>query len=329
MESSLEDTIRHYLNQTFRRDASDCHLGDFHESNGHLYAEIVGRDAEDYKKLLDGFLSVGYVGLNTGRQINRDGKWDYRWRFFLSHGLGMLNHYTVQLMHFPPDYVMTLYQDHMEAGTTRRWTEILDLNGAPPEDNPDKFQTLVDILPIAAPSNHGSMMNPVIDYFTDYAMSLLNHLLVKKDGVVRPLVVFGSPARTWLGNQLGLTFAVGEVHVVTLPSNISVPLLVANHPSYFYNAMAFDAEDPTSEEERHLLGVTIMEADLVAGSWQVQVGLQPSTDPVDALTLAEATWLSGTMDNFICKLVWIDGLDKTEAQAEALCHKNTIYLNLN
>ena len=97
-------------------------------------------------------------------KLNADGKWAYSWYLFLPLGMALENRKSVELLHFPPDYSLTQAQDYLRSNTTDRWATLLTDNGIPAEQTP-AFQTIIDIAPIAAPSNAGSDLEGVYDYF--------------------------------------------------------------------------------------------------------------------------------------------------------------------
>jgi hypothetical protein len=110
--------------------------------------------------------------MQGAQKLKDDNKWQPGWRFFLPLGLAWTNHPTVEILHFPPDYVLTRDQDYMKAKTTQRWTHLLSHNGLTADDA-IRDQAIVDIAPIAAPADSGSTLEGVYSYFYDYQMSLL------------------------------------------------------------------------------------------------------------------------------------------------------------
>ncbi len=151
--------------------------------------------------------------------------WRYNWRFFLPHGVAMTKHYTVQLLHFPPDTVLMVQQNYLAAATTERWAELLEENGAAKTDV-ERFQNIIDIAPIAAPHKDGEKLSGdksckkckgVYPHFNDYIKALLELWLpLPAPGRSRPLVAFGGPVRDWLKSTYHVGLKVPEFGVVTL-----------------------------------------------------------------------------------------------------------------
>ena len=67
---------------------------------------------------------------------------------FLPLVLAVSNHRSVQLLHFPPDYA----QDYLGSKTSQRREDLLKANGVPLEEV-TLYESILDIAPIAAPSN--------------------------------------------------------------------------------------------------------------------------------------------------------------------------------
>lgn len=56
-------------------------------------------------------LAAGAVALKASIALNTAKKWLYNWRLVLPHGLAIVRHRSVQLLHFPPDCVLERDQD--------------------------------------------------------------------------------------------------------------------------------------------------------------------------------------------------------------------------
>jgi hypothetical protein len=109
-------------------------------------------------------------------------------------------------MKFPPRSLLTK-QDYLDSRTTRRWWELLALNGVPDEERA-RYSCILDIVPVAAPARDGEKLRQAGIYdgpFDSYAIPLLE-LLVRSDSSeseprqypYRPLIAFGLPIRVWL-----------------------------------------------------------------------------------------------------------------------------------
>jgi hypothetical protein len=225
----------------------------------------------------------------------------------------------VQLLHFPPDYVLQRDQDYLTAHTTLRWAALLVANGAA-QDETASYQTIIDIAPIAAPSNDGANLEGIYGLYTNYINGLLDLWIPVPAGGVRPLIAFGSPVRTWLKDEYGLDLRVLDLAMLTTQGGVSVPVLAANHPSFIYNAIKQLEDDPhTPVDERLAIGMRVTQQDLVAAGWQVRMSANPTGDPAQALADSKAQWSGPNQRTRICELTYEQALDKTPAEAQALC----------
>ena len=110
-----------------------------------------------YKNLILKFHENGKLAVTAVQNLRSDGKWNEReWRMFLPLGLAISNHRSVQLLHFPPDYSLPA-QDYLGSKTSQRWVDLLEANGIPLEEV-TLYENILDIAPIAAPSNAGSQL---------------------------------------------------------------------------------------------------------------------------------------------------------------------------
>jgi len=223
---------------------------------------------------------------------------------------------TVQLLHFPPDYVLTRTQDYLAAHTTMRWSDLLAMNGVNKEITP-RYQAIVDIAPIAAPANAGQSLAGTYDYFTSYAMALLAFWLPSESGQNKPLVAFGGPVRDWIRRELHADLKVSDVATVSVPSVGSVNIFAANHPSLLYNA----ANNLTPNKKPTMKAVAtlsrIMEQDLVGACWQARMGSNTANSPVETAKACKTTWANKPAK--MCKLVLKQAYDRTEEQADEFC----------
>ena len=140
----------------------------------------------------------------------------------------MTRHKTVELLHFPPDYVLERDQDYPSAHTTLRWASLLVENGAAAADTA-AFKNIVDIAPIAAPSDAGQRLDGIYDKFDPYIKALLALWLPRADGSIRPMVAFGGPVRGWIKQNYAIDLKVLDCAVVQFTANIKAPILAANH----------------------------------------------------------------------------------------------------
>ena len=348
--ATLSDTIKKYLSNSLRRDGDDAANIDVSESAGRVIVTLDGPGADDYAKVLPKYLDAGRLGLIGARELlkpdpdNEDRiLWRYNWRFFLPHGVAMTKHYTVQLLHFPPDTVLMVQQNYLAAATTERWAELLEENGAAKTDV-ERFQNIIDIAPIAAPHKDGEKLSGdksckkckgVYPHFNDYIKALLELWLpLPAPGRSRPLVAFGGPVRDWLKSTYHVGLKVPEFGVVTLDSGLKVDALGANHPSFIWAAVQYEKDNPfTPQDEPLEVAMKIMQQDLVAACWQVtMISSANATDPKVILSDCEQKWSYHVADKDvalgnagafrrICWLSYRQVFHKSDHDANCLCEE--------
>ncbi len=319
LKQTLEETVAHYLTASIQRDGFTDSSVQVVNQDGTVFASVSGSAAEAYAKLLPEYLAVGQLGLDASKSLWNEKKWHYNWTFFLPHGVSMTRHRSVQLLHFPPDYVLERDQDYLLAHTTLRWAALLVENGASPDETV-RLQNIIDIAPIAAPSNDGKSLEGVYSFYSGYINGLLNLWIPSSGGGVRPLVAFGGPVRAWLKEQYKLDLSVLELATLKLPSGPTVPVLAANHPSFIYNAVKKLQDDPkTPEDEPVAVGMRVMQQDLIASMWQVEMSKNPMPDAEETLTSCKAKWSDPAKQRRICELTYEQAFDKSPEDSQKLC----------
>ncbi|MFC3532909.1 hypothetical protein ACFOLG_12030 [Vogesella facilis] len=309
---SLEMTVSHWLMQNVLRDASGSKLQPavkVRNEDDHIKVRITDAPSDDYGQLLTNYLAIGAQGYDGAQDIKQAGGWKSDWRFFLTLGMAMRNHRTVQLLHFPPDTVLNDSQDYLTAATTLRWAQVLGYNGMNTRDN-GLYQTIADIAPIAAPASAGEELTQVYSYFTPYTSALLQSWTAPQPGSssVRPMVALGGPARAWFAQQYlptGSSFDVLQLAKVDIGSNKQVPVLGGNHPSYIWYA-------GTDQD-----GIAIMQQDLSVACWQNAMGQKPDSDAQSVLNSCVTTWKNDS--NMVCRLYYTSIKNLDAASAKAKC----------
>ncbi|WP_174874370.1 hypothetical protein [Vogesella oryzae] len=309
---SLEMTVSHWLMQNVLRDASGSKLQpavSVRNEDDLIKARISDAPSDDYGQLLQAYLAIGQQGYLGAQAIKQAGGWQDDWRFFLTLGMAMRNHRTVQLLHFPPDTVLNDSQDYLTAATTLRWAQVLGFNGMNTRDNA-LYQTIADIAPIAAPASAGAELTQVYSYFTPYSTALLQSWTAPQPGSssVRPMVALGGPARDWFAQQYlpaGSKFDVLQLAKVNIGNNQQVPVLGGNHPSYIWYAKT-DAE-----------GINIMQQDLTVACWQNAMGQKPDSDAQTVLDSCSSSWQQDS--NMVCRLYYTSVKNLDAASAKAKC----------
>ena len=329
---SLENTIQYYLMTSILRDGhaeSKIQISTEKDDSNSLYATISGNAAIPYSRAIPKFLQIAQLGLQACQQVQVDGLWRDGWRFFLPLGLPLTQHWTIELLHFPPIYTLEEDQDYLASRSTQRWRQLLEINhsddplhttvGTDSEivkgdryiESTDRFQAIIDIVPIAAPSSDGKNMKDVYPYFEEYIRASLQFWGSNDQGGnahnTKPIVAFGWPVKCWVEtnqapdlhyknvepaiqdkkeeeNQSN-SLPLGVLSLTRLPigsdnHGCSAPVLIANHPSYLYNAgrrMVSNRIESLGDEDCSLLE-KIMTEDLIAARWQARMGLNPSQD---------------------------------------------------
>jgi hypothetical protein len=330
---TLPQTIEHYLSHSLKRDGFNATTVDVYESAGRISVRLTGAGAAEYAKVLPEYLKAGTLGLRGARELlhaqGPDGRilWRYNWRFFLPHGVAMVKHRTVQLLHFPPDSVLLDKQDYLAASTTKRWAELLMENKAAEVDM-GLFQNIIDIVPIALPDRESRFLDPrpptanptearsgVYPHFDDYVNALLSLWLpLSGQAGSRPMIAFGAPARNWLKATHNVDLAPIKLGVVTLASGMKVQVLAANHPSAIWHVK----DEPNTPQDMQLArAMFMMQQDLTAACWQVKMGMDATAGPEPTLSLCKQVW-SGR-DKDICELSYRQVFSKTTDEAKLLC----------
>ena len=321
---SLEQTVAHYLSQSVQRDGYANAKVLVKNDNGQIYVEISGVP-QGYDKPLSALLDAGDLAYNGASKLNADGKWAYSWYLFLPLGMALENRKSVELLHFPPDYSLTQAQDYLRSNTTDRWATLLSDNGIPADQTP-AYQTIIDIAPIAAPSNAGSDLEGVYDYFKDYQTTLVKQFSQTTSGTTLPMVAFGAPVRNWIKQQYGPTVGVLGLATISPSTGVNVPVLGSNHPSYIWYAV-----DPASyngdEAKADAAGLKVMGQDLSAACWQAGMGSKPGTDPKTLLNSCTQTW-QVTQKVKTCELFYTSIRNLTPAQAVAKCSTTPVKAQL-
>ncbi|NWA23275.1 hypothetical protein HX882_24255 [Pseudomonas gingeri] len=323
---TLEQTAEHYLNQSVQRDGYTSAKVTVKDDAGQLYAHFSGVP-KGYDKPLEQLLNAGELAYKGASKLNVDGKWAYNWYLFLPLGLALDNRKSVELLHFPPDYSLTQAQDYLESATTDRWAELLTDNGIPKDQTPG-YQTIVDIAPIAAPSNAGSTLETVYSYFTDYQTTMVKEVSITAKGTALPMVAFGAPVRNWIKQQYGATVGVLQLGEISpTKGSVTVPVLGSNHPSYIWYAA-----DPASyggdQAKADAAGLKVMGQDLSAACWQAGMGQKPSGDPAALLKSCTDNW-QVTNTQKTCVLFYESVRKLSEADAEKKCTTTDVKTQLD
>jgi hypothetical protein len=282
---TLEETISYYVNMSLERDGFTSRVLQVKVAADATQITLEGPSARAYATLLPKLLDAGKIGLAHSQGLNpvrEHGQvgWRYNWRFFLPLGVAMANHKTVQLLHFPPDSVLERDEDYLKASTTKQWAALLAENlpndasgdGATPVDLVKRtalYQNIIDLAPIAAPSNDGSNIDTVYLGYEDYFLALMS-VWLKPHNRTLPMVAFGSAVHKWVQKKIA-NFGVHSVGALEI-NGLSVMTLGSNHPSYIFNADDKYRDDPHTPVNERLVGlILVLWEDLVTAYWQVHM----------------------------------------------------------
>lgn len=316
LQQSLPETVETWIKSSLARDGFAASAKVSIQGTA-VVLDLDGPGEQAYAALLPVYLAAGQLGLNGCMAVNAAKQWLYNWRFVLPNGLAMAQHVSVQLLHFPPDYVLERDQDYLQAHTTLRWADCLVENGANPAETA-RYQTIVDIAPIAAPSDAGALLQGFYDKFTPYIQALLKLWLPRADGKIRPMVAFGSPVKQWLKATFNLDVKVLGVAKLQVAPGLVAPILGSNHPSFIYNAVKEPPAGPGGATPL-VRGMRIMQQDLIAAGWQVRMAANPDADPDTTLSDLTAYWSDPARQGRICELTQQQAFDKTAGEAQQLC----------
>ncbi|MDT8905362.1 hypothetical protein [Pseudomonas prosekii] len=317
---TLEQTVEHYLTQSVQRDGYGAAKVSVKRDNDTVYAHIAGVP-KSYGQPLTALLNAGDLAYTGATKLNGDRKWAYNWYLFLPLGMALENRKSVELLHFPPDYSLTQAQDYLESATTDRWATLLTVNGIAADQTP-AYQTIIDIAPIAAPSNAGSALEGVYDYFKDYQTTMVKQVSQGSSGAALPMVAFGAPVRNWIKTQYGPTVGVLGLATITPTAGLKVPVLGSNHPSYIWYAADPDSYDG-DEAKADAAGLKVMGQDLSAACWQAGMGSKPNTDPSTLLNQCTQTW-QVTQKEKTCELFYTSIRKLTPDEAAKKCETPAI-----
>ncbi|NMZ43098.1 hypothetical protein [Pseudomonas proteolytica] len=320
---TLEQTVEHYLTQSLHRDGYSRARVSVKTQQDQVRAHFTGVP-DGYGQPLTALLDTADLAYDGARRLNHDGKWQFSWYLFLPLGMALENRKSIELMHFPPDYSLTHYQDYLESATTDRWATLLTANGIAAAQTPE-YQTIIDIAPIAAPSTAGKDLEGVYGYFTEYQTRIVRELSLHPGGSL-PMVAFGAPVRSWIQQQYGQTLGVLGLGQISPAEGSSVAVLGANHPSYIWYAANPDSYDG-DEQKADDAGLKVMGQDLSAACWQAGMGQKPASDPNVLLKGCMNTW-QVTRKEQTCELFYTSIRELSADHAREKCATATIKTQL-
>lgn len=330
---SLADTVVHWITLTLTRDGlagrgatAAVRTG----PDGRYLLDLDGPSAvtdqlEGYAARLPRFLENGWNALTRDvAAVRQAGRWDpspdpapppYRpWRFFLPHGMAMLNQRSLQFFHYPPIRLLEGTRDYLQDPVPVRCFELLSANGVADADLP-LFNTVVDATPIAAEDDQGSKKagDPTwglipIQYFHDYQRAqvalLLNPAPGNDDHTV-PIVVYGAHPRATFEQLYDVTLGVNVAATAEILPGRQTPVLGANHPYVFYAAaqgFATVGSGRFASADACAQANGVMIKDLIVTRWQALMAEHPTEKPGDVLDDCTTYWNSPAQAGQVCAL---------------------------
>jgi hypothetical protein len=326
---TVAQTIVHWFSQTLQRDglADDGASCAVRVTGGQYFLDLSGPDLlgpafARYAERLPRFLANGWAAASTVvPMLKSKGKWDpcpdppastyLPWRFFMPHGMSMINQKAVLFFHYPPIRLLETNRDYLDDPVPVRCEELLAANGMSPGDV-QLFNTVMDATPIGAEDDQGSKTAQQckadgcpstaydpdfglipIQYFHDYQKAQVGLLLnaSPEAGFTAPIVVYGAHPLATFNTLYGTSLKTYQTAVVKdIIPGMTTPVLASSHPYVFYGvAQGFDhigsgvMTNPTG-------ATTQMLKDLAVARWLQVMSDDPSQSPADAFTAATALW---------------------------------------
>jgi hypothetical protein len=335
----LGSTIEYWFKSTLARDGFDVRGATATvrpgQGDGPWYLDLVS-GSEDlaeqfalYSQVLQQYLANGHAAnTNVVEQLKAQGKWDpdpdgptppYRpWRFFLPHGLAMLNQRSVQFFHYPPIRLLEGTRDYLDDPVPKRWEKLLVANGVAAAEV-ELYETVMDAAPIAAEDDQGSKRSTKgdkewglipIDHFHEYQraqMKLLVRAHPTRAGYTIPIVVYGAHPRDTFSELYNLQpkLAINRVATVSVVDNLKTPVLATHHPYDFYAAaqgfVTVGGGYISSQGCAEATGLMI--SDLAAARWQKRMAEDPSQNPQAVLDDSTAYWSADAQRATVCQQV--------------------------
>jgi hypothetical protein len=293
-QQTLAETVRHWMAASISRegispfDVALRSVSDVYEIHVTCPDQPTATAVEVYYQP---FFDLGVVGRDLAEEFKATGSWNASWKFLLPLGLSLVNSRAVEIMDFPPLSLITK-QDYLNSKTTNRWWELLTINGVSDADK-TRFTSIVDIVPVAAPANHGRILDESGIYegpFDEYSLPLLDLFSRPSTGQMRrPLVALGLPIRKWIERLWGKQLDILDVDTISVSDTDTSPVIASNHPAFFFYAVRSNS-GPDADRRNLAAGLAVMKKDIVAAYWHAQMGKNHKTDPDQVLHDGSAEW---------------------------------------
>ncbi len=346
--TTLEDTIKYYTESSLNNDGIKYEsVNVWKDKDDNMIVEITSTDpaAGDYAAIHPDFIEnyrQALVGINKCK--SDEGCWnkgnthqDEPWAFFPQFGMAMAKQKSVLLLNYPPASALT-NKSYLDTFTMSRWGRVL--SGAGSAD-PELFEVIVDVRPIAAPASGTSKYLPDANqYFNDpdgktggyYITPQLNLLLDPPANLdpdyTLPVVVLGSPARYAWSEITGTSYDLLSTGRVTLEgTEKSTPYILGNHPTVStYQCCPGSTYDKCSSFSL----IEDEQIDFQVTCWVNAMASDLSQNPSSVLASCKEQWVkSPTPENeaVLCTSAVMDNdacypNAPNEAQARAYCKRN-------
>lgn len=322
---SLADTILHWLGQTLTRDGLDAGMATVRTEGSGYCLDLDGPSPEQcdkYKERLPKILHAGWDAYaKRVSKLKEVGKWDPdqtgQWRFFLTHGVGLVEHRSLQFFHYPPIRLLDPLRDSMNDPVTFRCRDLLMANGVE-QGETQYYETRINSTPIAAPDDQGSGDSPhadpvwggliPVEFFLDFQKTMIETLIQPGPvpGYTVPMVVYGKNPRQMFG---GLFLLSNKAEILEVVPGKKTPVLGSNHPYRFYYTAQEAGQTEAKVGSGKLLpqnckkSIEIMKEDLAVVRWQVKMAEDPSRDPWAVNAESKEFWNKPEQERMVCALV--------------------------
>ncbi|MCZ6766567.1 MAG: hypothetical protein O7D32_06510, partial [bacterium] len=265
-DEPLDQTILHWFRDTLSRDGLTREMAAVRVEQGEYILDLDGPTAAEnaaYAERFPKILDIGWEAWAGPVEEIRKRKvwstddvdrpmWDPndtgRWRFFLTLGVGLVNHRTLQFFHYPPARLLNPLRDSMEDPVTYRCRDLLVANGVS-EDETHLYETRINSTPIAAPDDQGTNSSPPADpvwgglipigYFRKFEGDMIQSLLkphASVEGYTIPITAYGKDPRQRFG---GMFLNPDKAMIIEVLPEMKTPVLGSNHPyRFFWQAQA-------------------------------------------------------------------------------------------
>ncbi len=331
---SLEDTILHWIGMTLERDGLKKEQASIRIEKDKYYLGLKGMsEAQNtaYEKVLPKIVNIGLdAWQEIVPKVKQYHRWDPDqtglWRFFLTLGVGVISHRSLQFFHYPPIRLLDPLKDSMHDPVTFRVRDLLVANGIPKEET-KFYETRINSTPIACDDYQGSKKSPNADptdgglipirFFKDFQKDMIKALIKphpEVEGYTIPVITYGRNPTDAVG---GMFLKPNVPVVIQIIDGLKTPVLSSNHPFRFY-ATAQGGDDvghPRKVPLNCSKTVQLQKEDLTMVYWQKKMAEDPSQDPWKVIQEAKDYWNAPDKKPIVCALVkrhtslsyWEDG----------------------